>query len=189
MNKIRYRQRMAHFMRVRFWKRKQQAIAYKGGKCSICGYSKCPDALIFHHRDPKEKEFDWNRAKRLSWEKTIKELDKCDILCCRCHVELHHKNNGDVEESIKWLNDNTIKPPQRSALNICKQCGGTIVSKEKRSFYCSRECVRQSQIKTAITDSELISLVEATSKSAVARQFGVSDKAIGKRYRYAKQRL
>lgn len=33
------------------------SIEYKGGKCSVCGYSKCKGALEFHHLDPKEKDF------------------------------------------------------------------------------------------------------------------------------------
>lgn len=36
---------------------KKQAIKLKGGKCEICGYDKCQDALVFHHEDPSEKEF------------------------------------------------------------------------------------------------------------------------------------
>lgn len=36
---------------------KIKAIEYKGGKCEICGYDKCVDALDFHHLDPSEKEF------------------------------------------------------------------------------------------------------------------------------------
>ena len=29
-------------------KRKADSVAYKGGKCEICGYDKCQDALEFH---------------------------------------------------------------------------------------------------------------------------------------------
>ena len=36
---------------------KIQAIKLLGGKCSICGYHKCIDALEFHHENPNEKEF------------------------------------------------------------------------------------------------------------------------------------
>lgn len=36
---------------------KQIATDFKGGKCKICGYNKCVDALEFHHRNPEEKEF------------------------------------------------------------------------------------------------------------------------------------
>ena len=36
---------------------KIQAIKLLGGRCSICGYNKCIDALEFHHENPNEKEF------------------------------------------------------------------------------------------------------------------------------------
>lgn len=70
---------------------KERAIRYKGGKCSVCGYDKCREALVFHHRDPSKKEFGlsfngWCR----SWERTKAELEKCDLLCRNCHAELHH---------------------------------------------------------------------------------------------------
>jgi hypothetical protein len=34
---------------------KKQAVKMKGGKCSICGYDKCIDALQFHHENEKLK--------------------------------------------------------------------------------------------------------------------------------------
>jgi len=36
---------------TRRFKIKVKAVEYKGGKCNSCGYSKCLDALHFHHRD------------------------------------------------------------------------------------------------------------------------------------------
>ena len=36
---------------------KLQAIKLLGGKCSICGYDRCVDALEFHHENPEIKEF------------------------------------------------------------------------------------------------------------------------------------
>ena len=36
---------------------KAKSIAYKGGKCQLCGYSACNNALEFHHLDKKAKEF------------------------------------------------------------------------------------------------------------------------------------
>ena len=67
---------------------KIRAVEYKGGKCVECGYSKCARAMDFHHLDPAEKEFTishhWNRA----WKTLRVELDKCVLLCCRCHAEL-----------------------------------------------------------------------------------------------------
>jgi len=74
-------------------KKKLLAIDYKGGKCEICGYNKCPDALEFHHRDPTEKDPNWKYVRSWSFERTKKELDKCDLLCVRCHREVHWELN------------------------------------------------------------------------------------------------
>ena len=74
------------------WKdRKLKAIQYKGGKCSSCGYNKCANVLEFHHRDTKTKEFDWKKLRQMNWDKVIKELDKCDMLCANCHRERHYE--------------------------------------------------------------------------------------------------
>ena len=60
-------------------------------KCQTCGYSNCVAALQFHHRDPNEKDFGLShKGMPHSWEKTKKELNKCDLLCANCHFELHH---------------------------------------------------------------------------------------------------
>lgn len=72
-------------------KNKQELVEYKGGKCEICGYDKCIDALEFHHLDPKEKEFGISNGNIKSLEKLKKEADKCILLCSNCHRELHAK--------------------------------------------------------------------------------------------------
>jgi len=70
-------------------KTKEKAVAYKGGKCLLCGYLKCMRALEFHHLDPKEKEIKISDNTTHTWEKLVKELDKCVLLCSNCHVEVH----------------------------------------------------------------------------------------------------
>lgn len=73
---------------------KVMAVEYKGGKCIVCGYSKCIDALAFHHRDKSKKEFGISKnGYTRSWDKVKNELDKCDLMCCRCHAEKHFKDN------------------------------------------------------------------------------------------------
>lgn len=67
---------------------REQAVAYKGGKCEICGYDKCPNAFDFHHIDPQEKDFTIS-DRMTSFEAIRAELDKCVLLCCRCHREVH----------------------------------------------------------------------------------------------------
>lgn len=69
---------------------KRRAIEYKGGCCELCGYSRCVEALEFHHEDPSAKEFGLGqRGLTRSWEKIKAELDKCQLLCANCHREVH----------------------------------------------------------------------------------------------------
>ena len=71
-------------------KLKQIAIEYKGGECEYCGYSKCPAALEFHHKDPSQKDFGIAyKGRTMSEEKMKVELDKCIMLCSNCHREEH----------------------------------------------------------------------------------------------------
>jgi 5-methylcytosine-specific restriction endonuclease McrA len=67
---------------------KLKLIEYKGGKCEICGYDKCTRALEFHHKNPKEKDFQIS-GKSLSFDKLKVEVDKCMLVCSNCHCEIH----------------------------------------------------------------------------------------------------
>lgn len=71
-------------------KLKTRAVEYKGGKCEMCGYNKNVAAFDFHHIDPREKDLKWNSSRHWKWDRLKKELDKCQLLCCRCHREVHH---------------------------------------------------------------------------------------------------
>jgi hypothetical protein len=77
----------------RWIKTKIKAIEYKGGKCLDCSnsYPKSPYVIFdFHHRDPSQKDVEWTHLRKRSWDKIIKELDKCDLLCSNCHRIRHH---------------------------------------------------------------------------------------------------
>ncbi|TNF55220.1 HNH endonuclease [bacterium] len=66
------------------------AIKYKDAKCSRCGYSKCLEALEFHHINSDGKDFGISdKGYTRSWEKIKEELDKCTLLCANCHREIH----------------------------------------------------------------------------------------------------
>jgi hypothetical protein len=82
--------------RVTEWRRrtKIKLIDLKGGKCIKCGYDKkVPDAYCFHHREPSIKDFGISRCITKSFERLKKEVEKCDLLCVRCHAELHFELN------------------------------------------------------------------------------------------------
>jgi hypothetical protein len=69
---------------------KKLAVEYKGGKCEICGYNKCINALEFHHNDSSKKEFGIAANGHCrSWENVKIEIDKCTLLCSNCHKESH----------------------------------------------------------------------------------------------------
>jgi hypothetical protein len=68
---------------------KRMLVEEAGGKCSICGYSKCQQALQFHHLDPATKEFHLGSGGLTrSIAKSRAETRKCILLCGNCHVEV-----------------------------------------------------------------------------------------------------
>ena len=103
VDKRRYSDRRQYLIRAVHARRKkvrQQAIEYKGGKCEVCGYDRCIEALEFHHNDLPRKEFGISaKGYTRSWETVKKELDKCKLICANCHRELHAKlaaRNGNA---------------------------------------------------------------------------------------------
>lgn len=92
MEKRKYADRREELIRAvakRRRKIKTMAIAYKGGMCQVCGYSKFPGALDLHHLNPKEKSFSiGDKGYTRSWERVQLELDKCILVCANCHREI-----------------------------------------------------------------------------------------------------
>jgi hypothetical protein len=79
---------------------KQKWVEYKGGKCQLCGYSKCPGALEFHHLDPSKKDFNLSRYRVRAFNEQIRqEIDKCLMVCANCHREIH-AGLVDIEKFI-----------------------------------------------------------------------------------------
>jgi len=69
---------------------RQRAIDYLGGKCLLCGYSRCQSALDFHHVNGEEKSFGISsKGYTRSWEAVERELRKCVLICANCHREVH----------------------------------------------------------------------------------------------------
>ena len=92
-DKRRYSERRQYLIRAVHARRKkirQKAVDYKGGKCEICGYSRCKNALEFHHASAGKKEFGVSaKGYTRSWEKVREEIEKCLLLCANCHREVH----------------------------------------------------------------------------------------------------
>lgn len=177
---------MTEYVRKRYIKLKLDAIAYKGGKCKKCGYDKCPAAMVFHHRDPKEKEFEWAKLRKRSWEIIKKELDKCDLMCCRCHTEEHY-DPLITEDAIKWL-ENKKQAYQlkkvKGTTNQCVLCGKTFIKGrwDKDRQYCSGKCAARSQERANWPPTvQLRELVGQHGQVQVGKMLGVSARAVKKR--------
>ena len=79
---------------------KLQTIKLLGGKCSICGYNRCIDALEFHHENPKEKEFKLGSGNTISWKEYKAEISKCILVCSNCHKEIHSELGYNTKNKI-----------------------------------------------------------------------------------------
>jgi hypothetical protein len=64
-------------------------------KCKLCPESH-PACLVFHHRDPSEKEVNISSLAEKGWkeERILEEIAKCDIYCSNCHLKLHWEDDS-----------------------------------------------------------------------------------------------
>lgn len=94
--------------RVHYWVLKKiKAIIFLGQKCADCRFDGLEEYFLmdFHHRDPKEKDVNWDNLRKRTWIRITKELRKCDLLCVMCHRRRHHAiGNGSCSSHIdrKW---------------------------------------------------------------------------------------
>lgn len=75
-----HKEELNSYNRKRTNSTKAKIVALHGGKCAICGYSKCLAALDFHHVNPEDKD---------TTVITEEEAEKCILLCSNCHREYH----------------------------------------------------------------------------------------------------
>ncbi len=76
----------------RLKRNKIEAVMLKGGKCEVCEYNKCIDALEFHHTNQDEKDIYFRNMRSWGKARRLKELEKCILVCSNCHREIHSKN-------------------------------------------------------------------------------------------------
>lgn len=167
---------------------KLKAIEYKGGKCQQCGYSKSPAALVFHHRDTTEKDFNIG-SRVVKWEVLEPELMKCDLLCQNCHHELHERLFLEKTKDL-YLSIRVVVPERKTEIDLltvsCAACGKEFQRLESQirfeHTFCSTSCRASYQERVVWPDKETLSkLVLDFPVTFVAKQIGVSDVAVKKR--------
>lgn len=155
-------------------------ILSMGGKCQCCGYSRCNDALEFHHIDSSKKELAFgemrSNPKRLGL--VLSELKKCILLCSICHREIHAGVRVMPNEYCKlnpfvfgWVEiDNTFKKIEKE-----------IIVKPKSFKLANIAEKKERRKKFEVTKDELKNLLDEKSMVCIGKMFGVSDNAIRKR--------
>ena len=145
---------------VKKWRRKskERIVTAFGGKCCICNYTKCFDALELHHLNPAEKEFSFGgvRANPKSWNIVVEELRKCIMLCSNCHKEIHNGITMIPENAPRFDEyfSDYKKFENEKLFDICPICGN---KKRLKANTCSLECAAK---KRGTVDWESIDLMD-----------------------------
>jgi len=86
----------------RYQRARQKVFAAIGRACILCGAT---DDLQVDHIDPEQKTFDVGKRWGYSFEHVLApELEKCQVLCGRCHREKHAtaKNSHGTISSFRY---------------------------------------------------------------------------------------
>lgn len=84
--------------------KRRKAIEYLGGRCIVCGFDKYDCSLAFHHLDPSMKDANFSSMRGWGWERILKEIQGCVLLCHNCHAA-YHAGFIDLKEYIEvWAN-------------------------------------------------------------------------------------
>jgi len=75
------------FMRARFW---NHILQERGHRCAKCRKTYHQAVFDLHHRDPSQKRYALGSAiGNISWDESLAEAAKCDLLCANCHRVVH----------------------------------------------------------------------------------------------------
>lgn len=159
---------------------KHQAIEYRGGKCCICGYDDFPSALEFHHLDPSEKEMHFRDIKNLKFNDIKDELDKCIILCARCHREYH------AIKSLKRMKRDPSKYQKKMNCGYCDKefAYDTRTPRRFCSLDCHTEYAKQNLVRVKVEDrppvEKLQEMINSMAYTDIAKLYGVTHTTIRK---------
>lgn len=173
---------------VKYWRRrfKSKICSLFGNKCNVCGYSKCQEALEFHHLDPNEKDFNFGniRANPKNLRNIIDELKKCIMVCANCHREIHY---GHISvDNRMYLNENMLDENGLYSSEVCV-CGNV---KFGSSSYCSKSCAAKfsyNHSERRLASEEIEKIIEIRirkgySFSKIGKIFGVSDSCVSRKF-------
>jgi hypothetical protein len=170
--------------KVKKWRKttKETLVKALGGKCIICGYCNCTEALDLHHLDPDKKEFGFGKivANPTNWSNIVNEAKKCVLLCANHHREFH-AGLVTLPEILPQFDEQFVTSKQlvkKASKTPCPMCG-----KMKFDFCitCSKKCAAKRTSKVNWNNIDLSELLQSNTYVQIAELLGVSDMAVRKR--------
>lgn len=120
---------LTHYILI--WAKKIKAINYLKSCCKDCGEDDI-FVLEFHHKNPKEKEYNFSNIRDYSWEKIKKELLKCELLCSTCHSDRHY-NLKQVKEIKHKINKEVFLKYKN--ISSCERCDKAMKNNSNYDFH------------------------------------------------------
>lgn len=113
---------IAAYRKRKYADNKTKIINLLGSVCKKCGSTL---NLEVHHIDPKEKNFEvMEKCWCMSWKKLIVEINKCQLLCEKCHTERHTKAKGTHGTLSAW---------RYCKCDICRACYNKYMREYKKN--------------------------------------------------------
>lgn len=163
-------------------RRKSRIIYIMGDSCACCGYNRSMRALELHHLCPDEKEFSLSQWV-VNWEATLKELQKCILVCSNCHREIHDDliDNSLLKTSFIPQRaeeiSKEVQEAKKGKQHYCNICGAAIT---KKATYCQLCSSKIQQIAERPSREQLKNDIRSLPMIQVGKKYGVSDNAIRK---------
>ena len=88
---------------------------FLGGKCAICGGGK---PFQVDHKDRASKKYTIGRGWHKKWGELVKELQKCQLLCEKCHIKKSVEERG---QRLAKMTHGTLSSYRYCKCDICKK--------------------------------------------------------------------
>ena len=171
-------------------RRKTNLLEVLGGKCIICGFDEFPEALEFHHVNPKQKSFGIgsSHAVTKSLDAQLEEMKKCVLLCSNCHKGVHAQYYTIPSDWEKYYDEEAAQTLRNEKYDVnhnsyryCEYCGKLFKKSNYDQKYCSPECSHKAQRKTERPSrEEFKDMIRTIPFSHIALKYNVSENAIKK---------
>lgn len=191
-------------------RRRQLLTQVLGGKCALCGYSRCAASLEFHHINPDNKNYQLSSGCCHELERDLEEAKKCILVCANCHREIHHSNlydnynlwdyqfydyalakkalaikkNGIYRNKRYNVSDMCQDPNANleNANNNTRYCSdcGAPITKSSKTGVCAKCYHKRSRKIERPSREELKKMIRSMQFTEIGRIYGCTDSAIRK---------